>query len=215
MAARRALRTPRAPLSWVAPPPRCRISPGPPQNGIQAAVAAEALTEDSLHHKGLILAHTLRVEQQSYGVMLLAQPSEPGSVQPATKIGKGEGNARLTRQVANDAARLNDFTLCIRPREILQPAMAATVRADRKAVRVQLAQLPGREVRLCLLQVASSVNTEARQQTLEPRLLARRQLQQPAQERHQPRVHITVEIGDTERERRGRLRQGSTRARSQ
>src|SRR5215469_3171122 len=128
-----------AALAWDAPPPRCGVSPRPPQNGIQAAVAAEALTEDSLNHEGFILAHAVRIEEQSYEVMLLAKPSEPGSVQPATEIGKGKGNAQLTRYIANDAARLDDFMLGIRLREILEPAMAATVRADRKPVRVQLA----------------------------------------------------------------------------
>jgi hypothetical protein len=68
--------------------------------------------------------------------MLLTKPSQPGSVQPAAEIGKGKGNALLTRDIANDAARFDDFMLCVRPREILEPAMAATVRADRKTVRV-------------------------------------------------------------------------------
>jgi hypothetical protein len=126
----------RAPLAWVAPPPRCRVSPGAPQNAIQAAVAAEALTEDSLNHEGLILAHAVRIEEQAHELVLRAKLSQPGSVQSATEIGKGKGNLPLTRYIANDAARLDDFMLCIRPRQVLEPAMAATVRADRKAVRM-------------------------------------------------------------------------------
>ena len=50
------------------------MSPGPPKNGIQIAVTGEALTEDSLNHKGFVLTHPVRVEEQSYGVMLLPKP---------------------------------------------------------------------------------------------------------------------------------------------
>src|SRR4029077_14661868 len=63
------------PLAWVAPPPRCRVSPGPPKNGIQTVVTGEALTEDSLNDEGFVLTHSVRVEEQSYAVMLLTKPS--------------------------------------------------------------------------------------------------------------------------------------------
>jgi hypothetical protein len=106
------------------------------ESASKSAVTGEALTEDSLHHEGFVLTHSVRVEEQSYAVMLLTKPSQPGSVQPATEIGKGKGNAQLTRDIANLAAGFDDFMLGVRPRKILEPAMAATVRADRKAVRL-------------------------------------------------------------------------------